>query len=636
MKMRPFWVSFLIWVAVILPWSGVVDSRNLTDDERLLRVGTGAFNDGLYDIAEAQFLHFLKDFPNDGRVYDVCYLLGKTLLAKEKWREARKFFSKILTESKSFDDTDYALFWMAEVETRLGHPEEARKNLLALTRRFPRFEWNDYSYTLLGLLDFGANHLSSAETSLKVVTSSSKRDELVRSASFWLGIIAYKKKDYESAVRHFQNFGKEPQLKSIPQGYVRDALFWLGEAQVKLGRFQEAKLNYGAYYERFKHGPFLPEILWRLGFCEYRLGHIAQALEIFQAFKNQYKDSRFLVATHYLLGEIFLRQGDFSSSIREFGSILSSPQGQGLWGTALITQYFGYLSLGSFDEANKIFQRLVKLNLFEDEKAFLQWLNAEISFSEGRLSDSLPYYFNVMNTRFRERALFQIGRGYFYEKKFGEALTNLDILSLEYPNSKYREESLFMKGESYVHLENAEQALETFDLIVRQRRTLPWGLLALTQKGSLHLLRGEVDQAEKAFRTITAEFQNHPLFYYAAFQLGNLHFRRRNVSEAVPYYSLVLKGDILDLLGDVYFRFGEIFYRQEKYENAFKSFEMAMRYFKENSLGFFLTQLEIGNLQRRWERVEEAKRSYQNILDHSKDEDLRNAAKELLMGLKPQ
>jgi TolA-binding protein len=632
MKKRFVLLCFLILTVTLAgPSIRTVESRNLSQDEQLVWVGTGAFKDGLYDIAEAQFLHFLKEYPTHGKVYDVCYLLGKTLLAKGKMKDAQKVLSRIITENKSFEDTDYALFWLAEVETRLGNAEEAKKLLLNLTKRFPKFEWTDYSYYLLGLLDLGANRLNPAESSLKMLSASSKRQELVRSSFFWLGMIAYRKKDFEAAILHFQNSCKDP--KSIPQEYVRDGLFWLGEAQVKLGRFQEAKVNYRAYYDQFKQAPLLPEIYWRLAFCDYRLGNTLQAIEILQSFKNQYKESRFLVYAHYLLGEMFLAQGDFLSSNKEFASILSSPQAQPLWGTALITQYWGYLYLGSFDEANKVFQRLIKLNPYEEEKAFLQWVNAEITFSEGRVSDFLPYYFNIMNTRFRERALFQIGRGYFYEKKFREAITNLDILSLEFPNSKYRNESLFIKGESHVQLGDVDQAVETFDLIVKQNRVPPWALFAFTQMGSIHLLRNDVDQAEKAFRTIAAEFQNHPLFYYAAFQLGNIEFRKRNITEAVSFYSMVLKGNILDLLGEVYFRFGEIFYRQEKYENAFKSFETAMRYFKDNSMGFFLTQLEIGNIQKRWDKGEEAKRSYQNILDHSKDEDVRNAAKELLTGV---
>jgi TolA-binding protein len=632
------WAFFLFVIVIGTLWTGPwvrpVDSKNLSQDEQLIWVGTGAFNDRLYDVAETQFLQFLKGYANHPKVYDVCYLLGKALLAKGKMKDAQKFLSRIITENKSFEETDYTLFWLAQIEIRLGNGEEAKRLLVDLTRRFPKFEWNDYSYYLLGLLDLGANRISPAESALKIVSGSSRRKELVQSSFFWLGMIAYRKKEFSEAIRCLENSSKDP--KAIPQEYLQNGLFWLGEAHVNLGQFQEAKAIYKAYSDQFKQDPLLPEVYWRLAFCETRLGNRVQAIDILQTFKNQYKESRVAAYGHYLLGEIFLSQGEFSSSIKEFNSILNQSQGQALWGAALTANYWSYLCLGSLDEANKVFQRVVKLTPYEEEKALVQWLNAEVAFAEGRVPDALPYYFNIMNSRFRERALFQIGRGYFYEKQFREAITNLDILSLEFPNSKYREESLFVKGESYVQLGSVEQALESFDLIVKQNTIFPWGLLALTQLGSLHLLRNNADQAEKAFRKITVEFQNHPLYYYAAYQVGNIEFRRRNLSEAIPFYSLVLKGNILDLLGEVYFRYGEIFYRQEKYENAFKSFETAMHYFKDNSLGFFLTQLEIGNIQRRWDKIEEAKQSYQNILNHSKDEEVRNAAKELLTGVTPK
>lgn len=621
----------LLTTALWPPRSGL--AGNLSEDEQLVRVGTGAYRDGFYDIAEAQFSHFLKSYPNHARFYDVCYLLGKTLLAKGNLREAGTFFSRIIAEDKSFEDMAYALFWAAVVETRLGNAEEARKLLITLIRRYPKFEWSDYSHYLLGLIEFGGNRLHTAEASLKIASSSSRKEELVRSSLFWLGVIAYRKKDFEASIRFLREIGRNP--KSLPQEYVSDALFWLAEAQVKLIRFQEARGNYETYYDQFKDNSYAPEILWRLAYCEYRLGNIPRALEIFQTVKTRYRDSKAAVYAHYLSGEIFLRQADFSSCLREFNFILNHSQAQAFWGTALITQYWCLMQSGENDEANKVFQKLFKLNSFEEEKAFLQWVNAEVSFSEGKVSDFLPYYFNIMNTRFRERALFQIGRGYFFDHKFREAITNLDILSLEFPNSKYGEEGLFIKGESYLHLGNVDQALETFSLMTRQNRTSPWRLFALTETGSIQLLRHQTDSAEKAFKAVTAEFANHPLSYYAAFQLGNVEFQKTRMAEATSYYSAVLKGNILDLLGEVYFRFGEIFYGQEKYENAFRNFERALQYFKENSLGSFLTQMEIGNIQRRWDKLDDAKRSYQNIVDHSKDEDLRNAARELITLLNP-
>ena len=121
-------------------------SRNLTQEEQLILVGTGGFNDGFYDIAEKEFEIFVRDYANHGRIYEICYLLGKTLFIKGKIKEARAVFLKIINENNNFEYMDYVLFWVAEAERKLGNPEEAKKALLSIIKRFPKFVWIDYCY----------------------------------------------------------------------------------------------------------------------------------------------------------------------------------------------------------------------------------------------------------------------------------------------------------------------------------------------------------------------------------------------------------------------------------------------------------------------------------------------------------
>ncbi len=605
-----------------------VHSKNITEEDQLIWVGIGAYNDAFYDIAEKQFYQFLKDYPNHNRVYEICYLLGKTLLNKGKEREAQKVFLRIIKESKTFEYMDYTLFWVAEIEMKLNNGIEAYKILLSLISKFPKFEWIDHSYYLLGLLDLKANKLLREEASFKKVLLLSKRDELIQSASFWLGVLSYKQNDYEAAVGYFKKISEGPQF--VQKTYSKFALFWLGGAQSKLGRFHEAKVSYRTFYERFNNDPLTSEAYWGLGFCEYRLGNIQEAIEIFQVSKKQFKDPLLISYTHYLLGEIFQTKGDYSSSIKELELLFNQPKENIFWGVAALTLFWDYVHLDDIEGANRMFQRLQKLNSLEEEKTFIQWLNAELIFSEGRISDSLPYYFNILNTMYREKALFRIGQGYFFENKFREAITNFDILLLEFPNSPSAEERQFIKGECLLQLGNLDQALETFDLIARHNGNHPWPLFALTQLGMIYLLREENDKAEGVFKQVILEFPNHPLSYHAAVQLGNLFFKKKNMVEAISQYTMVLKGNILELFGEASFGLGEIFYQQGRYEKALTSFETALRYLKEDSLWFSLTQLEIGNLQKNGGNYEEAKKFYRIVLDHSKDEEIRKAAKELL------
>ncbi len=595
----------------------------------MIRVGTGAFKDGFYDIAERQFTNFVSTYPKHVKVFDIYYLLGRTFVIKGRFKEAKTVLSKIINEGKNFENMEDTLLRVAELEIKLGNREEAARLLLSIIKRFPKFDQIDYSYYLLGLIEFGSNQVTAAESTFRRVSQTSKNNELLQSSMFWLGLLSFRQKQYEAAVGYFQTLWENP--KSLPPGYLKYALFWLGESQLKLGKFDEANRHYRTFYDRFKNDSLVSEVVWRMGFCEYQMGNLKNAMEVFHSFRSQFKDSPHVLSTSYLLGKMFLMNGDYPSSIKELNLIPNASQGNNWEGISLLTLYWNYIQLGEPEGANRTFQRLQKSDHFEEEKTFIQWLNAEMFYTEGEVSESLPYYFNILNTRFREKALFQIGKGYFLENKFRESVTNLDILLLEFPNSQYLEEGLFIKGECLVKLGNLDQALEACNLILRQNKNNLWHLFALTQIGSVHSFRNEQERAENAFKKVLEGFPNHPLFYHAALQLGNLNFNKQNIVEAVRYYSIVLRGNILELFGQAYFSLGEIFYQQGKFEKALQHFETAMRYLEGTSSWFFLAHLEIGNLKRRGGEYEEAKKSYLIILDQSKDEEMKKAAKELLV-----
>ena len=109
---------------------------------------------------------------------------------------------------------DDALLGMAELEMRLGNREEAAKLLLSIIKRFPKFDQIDHSYYLLGLLELGSNQLTAAESTFKKVSQYSKNDELIRSSLFWLGLLSFRQKQYETAAGYFQTLWENPKSTS--------------------------------------------------------------------------------------------------------------------------------------------------------------------------------------------------------------------------------------------------------------------------------------------------------------------------------------------------------------------------------------------------------------------------------------
>ena len=125
---------FIFFIVSILVVSSVNNalSKDFLEEEQLIRVGAGAYKDGFYDVAEQQFSYFIRHYSAHEKVYDICYLLGKTLLVNGKLNEAKAVFLKILNESKQFEYIDYTLFWLAEINLRLAHRDESRKYLASL------------------------------------------------------------------------------------------------------------------------------------------------------------------------------------------------------------------------------------------------------------------------------------------------------------------------------------------------------------------------------------------------------------------------------------------------------------------------------------------------------------------------
>ena len=122
--------------------------------QELLQVGTGAFNDSFYKVAEAQLREFLMAYPQDPNYSQVTYLLAKALYEQQKFAEAKETFITLHTVFPDFPARDAAYFWLGRSCEHLDDITSAQNNLLTVVTQYPRSHWYHFSLFLLGKISF--------------------------------------------------------------------------------------------------------------------------------------------------------------------------------------------------------------------------------------------------------------------------------------------------------------------------------------------------------------------------------------------------------------------------------------------------------------------------------------------------
>jgi TolA-binding protein len=608
---------------------GSIVSATPTYREKLLTVAIGAFNDKLYSFAENQFQEYIASYPRSSDIDRVYFLLGRTYYLQGKLLKAKEVFHKIVNEFPSFREMGNALFWLGRTWFELGNQEEAAKYYRKLVFRHHENEHLADACFDLGYMFVEQKRFIEAEYYLQELMSLSVAGDTLIQVQYWLGLICFSQGRYSEAEGHLEEVVNNQSSSGKP--LFRQALFLLAESRLKLANYQGARRDYLAFTRLFANDAMSPDVLYGLGWSQFKSGDGKGAIQTYLQFKKKFPDSKLLPEVRFRLGEIYLQQLDYSKALDEFKGVAQGFPQDPLFGQSLLSMGWCYLNLGQFEEAAKISHKILELPAHAREKSISQLLLGEVYFHEKRYSEALPYYFNLINIPdYRENALFKMAKCYFYEGKYKESLTNLEILALEYPDFKNKEELLFIKGEASSKLEDFDQAIQSYQQIIKLNKSGKWTAYALFNLGKIYLLRRDLEKVKEVFHRIIKEFPGSPLIPIAAFRLGTIYFNDGKLEQALDVFTLALDSDDERVLAESYFRRGEICFKQANYPEAMDNFQTIRTNFKGQTPWYELAQFEVGNIHRQLGKITEAKAAYKKVLEESKDPELKGITKKML------
>lgn len=621
-------VLLLLGVIILtpLPSSG-------SSPQELLLVGTGAFNEGFYQVAEAQFRAFLRAYPQHIHAPKVMYLLGKALYEQKKFAEAKGIFVELLTSPKGLRASDAVYFWLSRACERLGDLSNAQSNLLTLVTKYPQSPWYHPSLFLLGKISFQEGQYKRSEMYLKKSLQDRKiTPSLSCSTKFWLGLALYEQKRYKETEDLFQ----EVVDSKFKEDLFEEVLYWWGETLIKLQKYKKGATVFRSLLNRFPQSSFTAHALYGESVCLYMCARKEEALRGLLNLKNSFSHTPLLPHVLTFTGVIYIDLDRYQEAIEVLKEFLGRfPQNQ-MRVQTLLKLGWCYLKRGDFARVKEITYEIVKLSPAEREKALAQYILAELNTYEGNCQEAMPFWFNLLNTSmYRQEALFKIAACSFQEGKYKESLVNIDLLQLEFPNFYKMDEVLWIQGESFRELGNISEASKAYVRAIKEYKKSSWHPWSLYRLITISLDEEGTRDSEKYLEILGKKHPFHELFYEAALKVGIKKVKKAEYESSLKYLAIAAHSRNRNVVKNAVCWQGEIYFDLNEYRKAMDSYQRVLVEdpSSEDELDA-MANVEMGNIRYLVNDQKQAKEAYKKAIEVSHDEKFKEKLKLLLKEVK--
>jgi TolA-binding protein len=601
--------------------------------QELLKVGTGAFTDGFYQVAEAQLREFLQEYPQDPNVSKVTYLLGKALYEQQKFAEAKETFITLLTVYPDLQQMDASYFWLGRSFEQLHDLSSAQSSFLTVVTQYPRSPWYHFSLFLLGKISFQDGKYKRAELYLrKALQDQHANPSLLCNTQFWLGLTLYEQQRYKESEEFLQNVVENKSNKDL----LEEALYWLGETHISLKKYRKGAVVFRSLLDLFPQSSFTLPALYGESVCLYMIGKKEEALQGLLVLKKGFSHTALFPYILSLTGEIYIDLQRYQEAIEVFKEFLSRFPQDTMKVQILLDMAWSYLNRGDLERVKEITYEVIELSYGGRNKELAQYIIAELNTDEKNCQEGMPYWFNLLNdATYRQDALFTIAVCSFLEEKFKETLVNIDLLQLEFPNFHNLDEALWLQGESYRKLGNISEARTAYQKVIRDHKRSPWYPWALYRMITFSLNDGDMRGAERYFDILDNKHSYHTLTQEIALTIGIRKAAEAHYESALNYLKIAARSLDSNVAQDALCRLGEIYFDLKEYQRAWEAYQkvIAVQSNPKDACAA-LAYFEMGNIQYLLHDHKQAKEAYRKAIESSDEDIFKEKVKSLLKELK--
>jgi TolA-binding protein len=216
------------------------------------------------------------------------------------------------------------------------------------------------------------------------------------------------------------------------------------------------------------------------------------------------------------------------------------------------------------------------------------------------------------------------------DRRWNEAIEELDKVIRQYPKGHLFVEAYVELGDLYLLLKDYPRALERYEWLIKNHPQHPVtkGVYLKMEEGYRSL--GKMDQAEKILKELVNNFPQENIQFEGQLRLGILYLIQKKFGEAVAVLSVAVRSPEEKVASQAQFKLGEAYVEAGNRESALLQFSKVVYLYPHHSDIMEEALLKLGVLYLEEKKIFEAGQVYRKLLEKSRREDRRAVARKML------
>jgi tetratricopeptide (TPR) repeat protein len=404
----------------------------------------------------------------------------------------------------------------------------------------------------LASIDFQKKNYTRSELTLQNLLRDYPTHPLHTDWMYLLATIPVYERDWTRTIRdegrHDKSKGGLVAPTSIPpEQLVPEAEFRVIWAYMALGNYREVTHRTDKFFHKYPKNTLTGYSLLLQGVAFDQLGDVDKAIDSYQTLVDLFPQSPAAGKAVYLMTLSLHRANEPSrivSSLNHLNEHLQSNaeiKSDAWRKNTLFWIAEGYFSIQDWPHAEETFSKFV--DLAPDSAMIpyaLQGLAASLAAQGPDKLDKAKIYEQQAIARANELgnsavaadAKFQMGKIFFNQKQYDQALGQMDAFIHDSTNTVRVAEALYDSGLSLYNQQYYTEALGRWKQVIDGYRFSPFRSLAYLQTGRTQFGLGKYDQAIAAYQALAANYPNSPESQEAQYQIMQCYYNKQDLRGA--------------------------------------------------------------------------------------------------------